>query len=43
MSVSARHFWIFVAAVVAANAISILITALVFKASPGLREHHPGF
>lgn len=43
MTLSHRTFWIFVLALVAANVATIFVTAAVFKSSPGLREHHPGF
>lgn len=43
MTVSSRQFVLFVLAVVVANVVTILATAAVFKAAPGLRRHHPGF
>lgn len=43
MSIDNRTFWMFVAAVVATNVLTIFITAFIFRAAPGMKEHHPGF
>lgn len=43
MTISTRHLVLFVAALVLANAISVFAIAAIFRAVPGLRDHHPGF
>lgn len=43
MTPSWKHFAIFVLAVVTANVITTLVHAAMYKSSPSLREHTPGF
>lgn len=43
MTMSGRHFVLFVSAVVLANVVTVLAVAALYRSAPGLKEHSPGF